>query len=56
MLEQQRTRRKDYIDYVRKIANGEEWEEEMDEEGMDENQGGRDEVDSVCKLTHARLV
>lgn len=56
MLEQQRTRRKDYIDYVRKIANGEEWEEEMDEEVMDENQGGRDEVDSVCKLTHARLV
>ena len=38
MLEQQRSRRKDYADYVRKIADGEEWEEEMEdgEEGGDE--------------------
>ena len=45
LLEQQRSRRRDYVDYVRKIAAGETWEEEMEEEA--EGEGGGDEVDLV---------
>lgn len=41
MLEEQRSRRKNYSDYLRKIAAGEEWEEEMEEN----EDGERDEVD-----------
>ena len=40
-LDQQKSRRKDYADYVRRIVDGEEWEEEMDED----DDGGGDEVD-----------
>ena len=40
-LDQQKSRRKDYADYVRRIVDGEEWEEEMDEDDDD----GEDEVD-----------
>ena len=36
LLEAQRNRRKDHADYVRRIAEGEEWEEEMEEEDTDE--------------------
>ena len=39
-LDQQKSRRKDYADYVRRIVDGEEWEEEMDEDD-----DGEDEVD-----------
>ena len=46
LLEQQRSRRRNYVDYVRKIAEGETWEEEMEEEG----EGGGDEVDLVSGL------
>ena len=39
-LQEQKRRRRDYADYARKLVEGEEWEEEMEEE-----EGGRDEVD-----------
>ena len=44
LLEQQRSRRRDYADYVRRIAAGEEWEEEM--ESDEDEEGGRDMVDA----------
>jgi snurportin-1 len=36
LLEEQRSRRRDHADYVRRIAEGEEWEEEMGEEELEE--------------------
>ena len=45
-LEEQRARRRDYADYVRKIADGEEWEEEMEDEADE------DEVDSGTVSAH----
>ena len=36
LLEEQRSRRRDHADYVRRIAEGEEWEEEMEEEDIDQ--------------------
>ena len=37
LLDEQRSRRRDHADYVRKIAEGEEWEEEMGEEELEED-------------------
>ena len=53
ILEDQRSRRRNYADYVRKIAAGEEWEEEMeeDESGDDEE---RDEVDFHSKKVSSK--
>lgn len=52
LLEEQRSRRKDYADYVRKIAAGEEWEEEMEEE----ESGDEDEVDFHSKNVSSKVI
>ena len=44
LLEKQRSRRKDFADYARKIARGETWEEEMEEGSYDEVDTGAPEV------------
>ena len=40
LLEEQKTRRKKNADYARRIVEGEEWEEEMEEEDWDEVDAG----------------
>ena len=54
MLDKQRSRRRDYADYVRKIAEGVEWEEEMDDDlGEDEVDAEHTTVVSFLRAFHA---
>ena len=50
LLEEQKTRRRDFADHARKIVEGKGWEEEEESGGDRMEEGGFDEVDDSMQV------